>query len=65
VTAALTALTVASSVLAGCGDACGELQVICDACRDPNHKSACERRVDDGPEDQCQDDIQSYGDICK
>lgn len=51
--------------LAGCGDACDELQTVCDRCSDPNHRAACEASVDDGVQDACEQDIDSYDSVCR
>ncbi len=48
----------------GCSGPCEELQPICDHCLDPNHKYSCERSVDRGAEDVCQQDIPNYCDVC-
>ncbi|HHH31417.1 MAG TPA: hypothetical protein ENK57_24140 [Polyangiaceae bacterium] len=52
------------SLLAGCGDPCGDLQEICDLCVDPNQKAACEASVDAGTDDVCEQDLDSYGNVC-
>jgi hypothetical protein len=49
---------------AGCGDPCEDLQLICDRCQDPNHKAACEKSVDEDPDDVCEQNIDSYDAIC-
>jgi hypothetical protein len=51
--------------VSGCGDACRDLQDICDLCQDPNHKARCERAVDDGVQEICEQDIESYEAICR
>ena len=51
-------------MLAGCGDPCGDLQEICDLCVDPNQKAACEASVDEGADDVCEQDLDSYGNVC-
>lgn len=50
---------------AGCGDACTELQEICDDCRDPNQKASCERSVDEDPDDVCEQNVDAYRNICR
>ena len=49
----------------GCADACADLQVICNDCSDPNHRAACEASVDDGAQDICEQNIDSYGNVCQ
>lgn len=49
----------------GCGSACLDLQDICDLCQDPNHKARCEQAVDEGVQDICEQDIDSYEAICR
>lgn len=49
----------------GCGDACNELQTVCDRCSDPNHRAACEASVDEGVQDTCEQNIDSYGNVCR
>ena len=55
-------LVATSSV--GCGNPCGDLQVVCDSCQDPNHKAACEQSVDNDSDDICEQNIESYDSIC-
>jgi len=62
--AALFALGLLSLGGGGCGDPCGDLQDICDQCVDPNQKAACEASVDEGAVDVCQQNIDSYGNVC-
>lgn len=62
--AALFVVSLLPVVGTGCGDPCGDLQEICDLCVDPNQKAACEASVDDGADDVCEQDIDSYGNVC-
>ena len=48
-----------------CVSPCVDLQSICNACTDPNHKAACETSVDNDADDICEQNIDSYGNICK
>ncbi len=50
--------------VSGCGDACSELQDMCDLCQDPNHKARCEASVDDDVQDVCEQHVESYEAIC-
>jgi hypothetical protein len=52
------------TVAAGCGDPCAELQDICNTCADPNHFAACESSVDLENDDECEQNIDSYGNVC-
>lgn len=61
--ALLAFLTYAAA--SGCGDSCEDLQVICDSCQDPNQRASCERSVDEGVQDVCEQDVDSFGDICR
>jgi len=62
------ALLAALATLSGCGDACEDLQVICDRCLDPNQKLSCEtfidQAVDEDQSDICEEQIDAYDDIC-
>ena len=56
-------------VCSGCGDACVQLQTICDRCLAPNQRGACEAAVDKGidagDDESCAVDIESYQAICQ
>ncbi|MBW2455690.1 MAG: hypothetical protein JRI68_14320 [Deltaproteobacteria bacterium] len=62
----------ALGALGACGDACEDLQVICDRCQDPNHKASCEDFIDravyedheDHDPDACEQQIDAFDDIC-
>jgi hypothetical protein len=54
----------ATLTIVGCGDPCADLQEICDLCLDPNQKAACEESVDAGADDVCEQNIDSYGNVC-
>ncbi len=56
---------VSSSVWSGCADSCTELQRLCDLCRDPNQRSACEDVVDSEATDTCQRGVADYTNVCK
>jgi hypothetical protein len=56
---------VLAAVGPGCGDACADLQEICNLCRDPNQKASCEASVDAGEQDECELNVDSYEDICR
>ncbi len=55
----------AAAGLAGCSDACEELQTICDRCQDPYHRSSCEASVDEDVQDSCEQNIDNFNNICK
>lgn len=62
---ALLALVAGSASLLACGDSCPELQTLCDGCLDPNQRASCEEAVDNGSDESCARDIESYQDICQ
>jgi len=61
----LLALGAALVTASGCGDACEELQSICDTCQDVNQKYSCEESVDRGDQEICEKNIDDFGTICK
>ena len=61
----LFALGVVLVTASGCGDACEELQPICDACQDPNQKNSCQYSVDEDDQEVCEKNIDDFGIICK
>jgi len=64
IVAGLTVTGLLTSV-AACGDPCAELQEICNTCADPNHFEACEFSVDSENDDDCEQNIDSYGNVCQ
>ncbi len=57
-------LALLAMVASGCANPCGDLQAVCDSCRDPNQKAACERSVDEDSDEVCEQNIESYTTIC-
>lgn len=64
VRALLLVTSLLGSVTVGCGDPCAELQPVCNRCQNVGHKLSCEQSVDEGDEDLCQQDIDSYELVC-
>ena len=61
----LPALVALPLVALGCGDACEDLQLICNSCIDPNQKASCEATVDGDSQDLCEQNIESFENICQ
>ncbi len=65
VPAALASVLALAALIGGCSDPCGDLQLICNRCNDPNHKDTCERLVDSGTHATCTEGIDNFNNVCK
>ncbi len=61
---ALSALIAVIAFVAGCGDPCDDLQLVCDRCVDPVQLASCERIVDVGSADVCDVALEELEKIC-
>lgn len=59
------AVALVSCFLPACGNPCEDLQLVCDKCKDANHKASCEASVDRDNQPLCQQDIENFNAICK
>jgi uncharacterized membrane protein YgcG len=50
--------------LAGCGDACEDLQSVCDDCSDADYREACQHDVDAGVQRLCSNRAAFYRQHC-